>query len=388
MEVVPLIPRNKFTTPRARLGPVRSTPRRAGFAIRAALGLAIGAARAAEVRPFAKVAPLEFNQSRWTQGFWASRVGACRSQTIPALWRLMSETNVSKYLENFRIAAGLKPGRYRGAPFNDGDFYKWLEAACAVYGAGRDVELKAAIDEAVEAIARAQRPDGYLHTPALVRALRGEPGGAPFQDRNNFELYNMGHLLTAACIHHQSTGRTNLLHVARKAADFLCDTLHGASPEAARSSVCPSHYIGVIDLYRETGDPRYLELARTFLALRSKISDGGDDNQDRIPFEQQTEAVGHAVRANYLYAGAADLFLEAGDVSLWRPLELIWRSVTQRKLYLTGGCGALYDGASPDASPRQGTISRVHQAYGRNYQLPNVTTHCETFANIGNVLSN
>src|SRR4029079_13254633 len=101
---------------------------------------------------------------------------------------------------------------------------------------------------------------------------------------------------------------------------------------AARSSVCPSHYMGLVDLFRDTRDPRYLELARKLFALRDDIHDGGDDNQDRIPFEHQTNAVGHAVRANYLYSGAADLFLETGDPNYWNPLEPIWRNLVQQKM--------------------------------------------------------
>lgn len=210
----------------------------------------------------------------------------------------------------------------------------------------------------------------------------------PFQARHNFEMYNMGHLLTAAAVHHRVTGRTNLLSVARKAADFLDNTFRGTTPEAARSSVCSSHYMGIIDLYRETREPRYLDLAKKFFEMRSRITDGGDDNQDRIPFEQQTNAVGHAVRANYLYAGATDLFMETGDEKFWRPLEPIWRNLVERKMYITGGCGALYDGASPYASKDQGSITKTHQAYGYNYELPNTTAHAETCANIGNVLWN
>lgn len=346
------------------------------------------AARAAAPRTFAEVQPLELRAARWTDGFWADRFAICRTQTVPAMWRLMSGTEHTHYLENFRVAAGLKEGRYRGASFNDGEVYKWLEAACVMFNASGDATLRAAIDETVETIARAQRPDGYLHTQVLVRARQGDAGAVPFQDRNNFELYNLGHLMTTACVHHQLTGDTRLLAVARRAADFLETTFQGASPEAARSSVCPSHYMGLVDLHRETGEPRYLALARTMFALRSQISNGGDDNQDRIPFEQQTSAMGHAVRANYLYAGAADLFMETGDRNLWSPLEPIWRNLTTRKMYITGGCGALYDGASPYGSRDQRNITRTHQAYGHDYELPNVTAHSETCANIGNVLWN
>ena len=338
--------------------------------------------------PSARVEPLGVTEARWTRGFWADRFAICSNETVPAMWRLMSGTNYSQYLENFRIAAGTTQGRYRGAPFNDGDFYKWLEAACLVFGTTGNPTLRSAIDESVDAIARAQRADGYLHTPVLVRALRGEPGGTAFEDRNNFELYNLGHLMTAACVHHQVTGGTRLLDVARRASDFLEAAFRDSPPEAARASVCPSHFMGLVDLRRETGESRYLELAGRLFAMRADITGGGDDNQDRLPFAEQTEAVGHAVRGNYLHAGATDLFLETGDTALWGPIESVWRNLIERKLYLTGGCGALYDGASPDGAREQRAITRVHQAYGRNYQLPNVTAHNETCASIGNILWN
>lgn len=338
--------------------------------------------------PHARLQPAALNEVRWTEGLWAQRFESCRTQMLPAMWKLMSGTNYSHYLENFRIAAGLAEGRPRGAPFNDGDFYKLLEASCASLAVAPDRELERRVEDAIAVIAKAQRADGYLHTPVLIRARQGDTNAVAFRDRNNFEMYNLGHLMTAACVHHRVTGRTNLLVVARRAADFLDATFRGASPEVARSSVCPSHYMGMVELYRATREPRYLALAEKFFALRSQITDGGDDNQDRVPFTQQTAAVGHAVRANYLFAGAADLFLETGDPALWRTLGAVWTNVVTRKLYLTGACGALYDGASPDGSKDQKTITRTHQAYGRDFQLPNTTAHAETCANIGNVLWN
>jgi uncharacterized protein len=340
------------------------------------------------VSPFARVHPVGLDEVRWTGGFWADRFALCRDQTLPGLWSVMAGTNHSQFYQNFRIAAGLAEGRPRGAPFNDGDFYKWMEGACAVLAVTNDAALEARLDEIIAVIARAQRADGYLHTPMLIRAGNGDTNAVAFQDRNHFEMYNMGHLMTTACLHHRVTGKTNLLSVARKAADFLCQTFDGASPNIARSSVCPSHYMGMVELYRTTREPRYLELARKFFALRALVTEGSDDNQDRIPFDQQTNAVGHAVRANYLYAGAADLFMETGDASLWQPLEPIWRNLTGQKMYLTGACGALYDGAAPYGAKDQTSITRTHQAYGHNYELPNTTAHGETCANIGNVLWN
>jgi DUF1680 family protein len=348
----------------------------------------VGLESNAAERPFAKVEPLKVQEVRWTTGFMADRFELCRTQMVPAMERLLEGTNYSQFFRNFEIAAGLADGRSRGAPFNDGECYKWMQGACGILAVTRDSDLERQLDEAIAIIARAQREDGYIHTPTLIKRRNGDTNAVPFQDRNNFEMYNMGHLMTTACVHHQVTGKTNLLTVARKAADFLYQTFHGASPEVARSSVCPSHYMGIIDLYRETGERRYLELAKKFFELRSKIADGGDDNQDRIPFESQTNIMGHAVRANYLYAGAADLFMETGDVNVWLPLEPIWKNLVEQKMYITGGCGALYDGASPFASRDQRAITRTHQAYGYNYELPNTTAHSETCANIGNLLWN
>jgi DUF1680 family protein len=252
----------------------------------------------------------------------------------------------------------------------------------------RDPALEVILDQSIAAIGRAQRGDGYIHTPVLIRQRNGDQSARPFEDRRNFEMYNMGHLITAACVHYGVTGRDDFLVIARKTADFLDVAFHDPTPELARNSVCPSHYMALVDLYRATSEPRYLKLAKKFLDMRNLVADGGDDNQDRIPFVEQREASGHAVRANYLYAGAADLFLESGDPALWATLEAIWNNVVSRKMYITGGCGALYDGASPDGSPDQGEITRVHQSYGRNYQLPNLTAHNETCAAIGNVLWN
>jgi len=279
-------------------------------------------------------------------------------------------------------------GKRRGASFNDGDFYKWMEAASATLAVTNDPALDRQLDDIIAIIAKAQRPDGYLDTSTLIRMHNGETNAQPFKDPVNFEMYNMGHLLTAACIHYRATGKTNFLAIACKTADFLCDAFRHPTPELAHNAVCPSHYMGAVELYRLTREPRYLELAKTFLAQRNLVKDGDSDDQARIPFDEQTEAEGHAARANYLCAGAADLYLETGDQKLWHPLTSIWTNVVAEKMYITGGCGALYDGAAPDGSWTQKSITRVHQAYGRNYQLPNITAHNETCANIANALWN
>jgi hypothetical protein len=199
----------------------------------------------------------------------------------------------------------------------------------------------------------------------------------------------MGHLMTAACIHYRATGKKTLLNVAIKAADYLNSFYKRSSPELARNAICPTHYMGVVELYRTTNNPQYLELAKNLVNIRGLVENGTDDNQDRVPFRQQKVAMGHAVRANYLYAGVADVYAETGDTSLLNCLDPIWRDVVYRKMYITGGCGALYDGVSPyGVSYKPPEIQKTHQSYGRAYQLPNMTAHNETCANIGSLLWN
>ena len=258
----------------------------------------------------------------------------------------------------------------------------------SMYASTNDPKLLAKMDKAIAVIAKSQRNDGYIYTKSMIEQ-RKTGSKNQFQDRLSFEAYNIGHLMTAACVHYRATGKTNLLDVAKKATEYLYNFYQKASPALARNAICPSHYMGVIEMYRTTREPRYLELARHLIAIKGKIEDGTDDNQDRIPFLKQTKAMGHAVRANYLYAGVADLYAETGNDSLMHTLNLMWDDVNQHKMYITGGCGSLYDGTSPDGtSYNPAEVQKIHQAFGRDYQLPNFTAHNETCANIGNVLWN
>ena len=334
----------------------------------------------------------------WQGGLLGERFDACRDSMIPYLWTVLRDPKESHAWDNFLMAAGLGEGRGddrpHGPPFNDGDFLKWLEALIQAEAvspkqtiAGMAAVHAPSVDEIIDVIRKAQRDDGYLHTPTIVRQRRKTDDSKEFADREHFETYNMGHLMTTACVHHRLTGKTSLLECALRSADYL-DRLSREKPEElAKNAICPSHYMGVVELFRLTREPRYRDLARRLIDIRSLVPPdvGSDHNQDRIPFRESTEAVGHAVRANYLYAGVADVFAEDGDRTLLAPLLAIDRDIASRKRYVTGMTGALYDGASPDGAPSKlhPSIKTVHQAYGRGYQLPNITAYNETCATIG-----
>jgi DUF1680 family protein len=340
------------------------------------------------ISPHARFRGVPVADVRWTGGFWKERFEVCRTAMIPNMWRLLSADEPSHAYANFRIAAGLREGEHRGPRFNDGDLYKWFEAAAAVLAATDDAQLEGLLEEVAGVIARAQREDGYIHTPVIIASRRDPSSAEEFADRLDFEMYNFGHLMTAACRHYEATAKRTLLTVAEKACSFLERYFSRPSPELAKNSICPSYFMGLLDMYRTTGQERHLELARRLFDLRSLMKEGSDDNQDRVPFREQRRATGHAVRANYLYAGAADLFAETGDETLMAALQSVWENVALQKLYITGGCGALYDGVSPDGGEDHWAIQRVHQAYGREYQLPNITAYNESCANVGNLLWN
>ncbi|TDE95138.1 hypothetical protein EXU48_10315 [Occultella glacieicola] len=304
--------------------------------------------------------------------------------TIPSMGDLMFDPEIAHAVENFRIAAGRATGEHHAAPFMDGDLYKWLEAA--VVAEPDAPGLADRVAEAADAIVAAQQPDGYVHTRTTIAANRGEDV-RPLTDRLQFETYNLGHLMTLGCLHKRLTGSDTYYAAALRAADFLVRAAQEQPEALADCNICPSHYMGTIEVYRSTGDSRYLDLARRLLELHGgKGGAGGDDNQDVHPVQDQHVATGHAVRANYLFAGMTDYALETGDPAFREAVEALWQDVVSAKLYLTGGCGAVYDGASPDAGQDYSTITKTHQAYGRPFQLPQTTAYNESCATLGFVL--
>jgi len=336
---------------------------------------------------YAKLHSVNMGDVHWTNGFWAERFQVCKDSMVPNMWHLYTDPNISHAFENFRIAAGLATGEFKGPSFHDGDFYKTLEAVASMYAATKDKDLDALMNEAIDVIGKAQREDGYIYTKSTIDQ-RKTGVKKQFESRLSFEAYNIGHLMTAACVHYRATGKDNLLNIAKKAADYLYRFYDTASAETARNAICPSHYMGLIELYRTTKDEQYKELAKKLIDIRG-AAPGSDDNSDRYPFRDMKEVQGHAVRANYLFAGAADLYAETGDPTLLATLDRMWDDVVNHKMYITGGCGSLYDGVSNDGtSYNPNDVEKLHQAYGRKYQLPNLTAHNETCANIGNVLWN
>ena len=355
----------------------------------------------------ARMTSIPLSAVQWTGGFWGERFGVLSKTSVQSMWQTWQSPQ-GKGFNNFLVAAGEKQGEHHGPPFHDGDMYKWLEAVASVYAITRNPQLEQIMDRFIALVQKSQRADGYIHTPVIIRerstaaapvgfADGGGPVGtatgtkndAAFANRLNFETYNLGHLIMAGIIHKRATGKTTLFDCGVRAADFLYDFCQRAPEELAGNAICPSHYMGVAELYRETGNKKYLDLLRQFIDIRGMVKNGTDDNQDRIPFREQYNAMGHAVRANYLYAGVTDLFIEAGEAQLMRNLTSIWDDIVTRKMYINGACGALYDGTSPDGTDyKPDNIQKVHQSYGRPYQLPQSTAHNETCANIGNMLFN
>ena len=361
----------------------------------------------------AKMQNLPMGATRWTGGFWGDVFDVMHGMAVWEMWHtwntpweVLDENGKhgSHGFANFQVAAGTIQGKHHGPPFHDGDMYKWLEACAAVYAITKDGELDELMDRFIEQVALAQRADGYIHTPVVIAERLagidshsvtenaagieiGKDQKHAFASRLNFETYNLGHLMTAGIIHKRATGKTTLFECGRKTADFLYNFLTNDAAELSRNAICPSHYMGAAEMYRETGDPKYLELAKGLIAIRDSVTNGEDHNQDRHKFRDQYEAMGHAVRANYLYAGVADLYAETGEEQLMRNLEAIWDDIVNHKIYIMGGCGALYDGVSPDGTTYdQPSIQQIHQAYGRQFQLPQEAAHNEICAQIGMLL--
>lgn len=317
-----------------------------------------------------------FNEVKISDQFWLPKIETNRTVTIPASFAKCEEMG---RMDNFLIAGGQMKGQVKGKmPFDDSDVYKIIEGAAYSMTVTPDPKLDAYVDSIIHIISIGQEKDGYLTTYKTIDSTYSPASWCPAagkwkNESCSHELYNSGHLFEAAAAHYRATGKTNFLDIATKNADLLVKVFgEGKNPGV------PGHQIvetGLIKLYQVTHKEEYLKLARHFLDFRgdsTKRALYGPYNQDHQPVTQQTEAVGHAVRAPYMYAGMTDIAALYKDEAYTKAVDNIWDNIVSKKLYLTGGIGARHEG----------------EAFGNNYELPNLTAYNETCAAIANVYWN
>jgi len=325
------------------------------------------------------IKPVPFSYAKLKDQFWYPRIETNRVHTIPDIF---TKCENSGRIDNFRKASGLKQGPYIGnMPFEDTDVYKVIEGASYSLTMHYDPVLDDYLDGIINLISSAQEKDGYLYTNRTIDPQHVHEFAGPERWSNLFlshELYNCGHLYEAACAHFEATGKRSLLNIAIKSADFICAEF---LPSSRRD--VPGHQIiemGLARLYRITKNPQYLETARFFLLERGRSEKrelyGYDYEpgycQDHLPVLEQTEAVGHAVRAVYMYCGMADVAALYPDGALGNAIKNIWEDVVRRKSYISGGIGSRHRAES----------------FGEAYELPNLTGYSETCAAIGSVMWN
>jgi DUF1680 family protein len=328
------------------------------------LGAALVVGRIASGAPDYPVQPVPFTAVHVTGGFWQAKQETNRTATVPFALQQLEDSN---RLKNFDLAAETMRRRAAGErnfqntpptifPFDDSDVYKVIEGASYALSLKPDAELDRKLDAAIARVAAAQEPDGYLYT---FRTMHPDTPAHKWIDQKRWladpelshELYNLGHLYEAAVAHYQATGKRSLLEIALKSADLLWRDFG-----SGQLTIAPGHEVvemGLVKLYRVTGDQRYLQLAKIFLDARGP--GGPEYNQRHLKVVDQTTAVGHAVRANYLYAGMADVAALTGDERYVAAITKMADNVVSRKLYLTGSVGARAEG----------------EAYGADYELPN-----------------
>lgn len=329
----------------------------------------------AQIKKDYPIQPIPFTQVHVTDGFWYTRMETNRTVTIPYALKLLEETG---RIKNFAIAAGLEKGEFCSKYyFDDSDVYKVIEGASYALMLKPDKKLEEQLDKIIELIGAAQEKDGYLYTVRTMGSHKFENVTGPsrwLNEEGSHELYNLGHMYEAAVAHYQATGKRSFLDIALKSAE-LVNNVFGLG----KLSLPSGHQeieIGLVKLFRLTGEEKYLNLAKFLLDMRGNYVNGrkswGEYNQDHKPVIEQDEAVGHAVRAGYMYSGMADVAALTGNEAYIKALDKIWDNVVGKKIYLTGGLGA----------------TGSWEGFGKNYELPNASAYNETCASIANVLWN
>ena len=320
------------------------------------------------------ITPVPFTKVKVTDSFWGQRLKASRDVTIPLAFSKCEETG--RYT-NFEKAANPSDSyEVKGYSFDDTDVYKTIEGASYSLQTYPDKKLVHYIDSVLDIVAKAQEKDGYLYTsrtmnPKHPHEWAGDKRWSKVEDLSH-EFYNLGHMVEGAVAHFQATGSRKFLDIACRYADCVCREI-GTKPRQV--CVVPGHQIAemaLCKLYVLTGEKRYLDQAKFFLDYRGKTTIKTEYSQSHKPVVEQDEAVGHAVRAAYMYAGMADVAALTGDKSYINAIDNIWNNIVEKKLYITGGIGATNNG----------------EAFGKNYELPNMSAYCETCAAIGNVYVN
>lgn len=322
-----------------------------------------------------------FTQVKFADKFWLPRIRTNHTVTIPASFERCEATGRVK---NFEMAAARSGAFCTVYPFDDTDIYKTIEGASFSLSLYPDKAMELYIDTLIQKVAAAQEPDGYLYTARTIDPLKTHKwaGKERWEKERELshELYNSGHLYEAAVAHYMATGKRNLLDIAIRNADLVCSVFG-----PGRRHVAPGHEVvemGLVKLYRVTGQKEYLETAKDFVEERGRFA-GYDPSskdpwkngaywQDHIPVVDQTEAVGHAVRAGYLYSAMADIAALTNDAKMVKAIDTIWQNVVRKKIYVQGGIGAVGDG----------------ERFGQNYELPNGSAYNETCAAIANVYWN
>lgn len=331
------------------------------------------------------ITPVPFTSVKVSDSFWSPRLEASRNVTIPLAFSKCEETgrytNFTDAAKHLADPTQEFPDKSWTFTFDDTDPYKTIEGASFLLSTYPDAmyhgrRLDKYVDSVIAVIGSGQEPDGYLYTartksPSKTHSWAGSKRWEKVEELSH-EFYNLGHMLEAACAHYQAMGKRNFLDIAIKYADCVCREI---GPGEGQLKVVPGHQIaemGLCKLYLVTGNKKYLDQAKFFLDMRGKTARRDAYSQAHKPVVEQDEAVGHAVRAEYMYSGMADVAALTGDTSYIKAIDRIWENIVSKKYYITGGVGARHSG----------------EAFGNNYELPNASAYAETCAQIGNVYTN